>query len=375
MTINYRNFSTKKNAGIFLNEKTIFGFIGSNVLFLTKIKFARIFVKIIIMESFLKKAFSLNFQLLSTVLLLPSCKKKPSTVLYEKKMRSILFNLQALGRICRFVYDKKTFKELIEVFKCMEDGLGKMDYYDSFFNQFSGDKSLPKSFINYFSEKRDEENAKLDIIINQNNFCSPEFFKNIEQTLVNVNWLDSDAERTSFINFLIKQIDSICEDLDAGVLNFRNVETGLHEIRRKVRWISIYSAVSDGIVQLKKTAAPNNLLKHYLTPEIINLPFNKLPKSQKGIPPVYIQSQNFYALSWLINELGKLKDEGLKRMAVQDAIKGMESANNKLRDYLLKDVRSLNSICDEAENVVDDFVYNNGVLERIKRDLNRSKVN
>ena len=325
------------------------------------------------MESFLKRGFSQNLQLLSTVLLLPSCKVKPAEVLYTNKTRSILFNLQALGRICRFVYDKKIFKELIEDFKTMEDGLGRIDYFDAFFKEFSKDKSLPKSFVSYFSKRIDEEKDILDAIIKEHNFCSTEFVKKTELTLENVNWYDSEKEKNSFLNFLTKQIDSFGEDLNSGTLNFKDVESGLHETRRKIRWISIYATVSDGVVQLKKTTTPNDLLKHYLTPEIINLPFNKLPKRQKGISPLFIQSQNFYALSWIINELGNLKDEGLKRLVVLETLSAMKlSQKDSLRDYLLKDVRSINSICDVAENIVDDFVYNNGVLERIKRDLKRS---
>ena len=325
------------------------------------------------MESFLKRGFSQNLQLLSTVLLLPSCKVKPAEVLYTNKTRSILFNLQALGRICRFVYDKKIFKELIEDFKTMEDGLGRIDYFDAFFKEFSKDKSLPKSFVSYFSKRIDEEKDILDAIIKEHNFCSTEFVKKTELTLENVNWYDSEKEKNSFLNFLTKQIDSFGEDLNSGTLNFKDVESGLHETRRKIRWISIYATVSDGVVQLKKTTTPNDLLKHYLTPEIINLPFNKLPKRQKGISPLFIQSQNFYALSWIINELGNLKDEGLKRLVVLETLSAMKlSQKDSLRDYLLKDVRSINSICDVAENIVDDFVYNNGVLERITRDLKRS---
>ena len=319
-------------------------------------------------------AFITNLEQLKAVSMLPSGKSKSAKFIYENKLRSVVFKLEALTRICRSVYEKKLFKSFKEDFKMLEDSLGAMEYYDDFYKEFSGDRLLYKNFINYFSAKREEERKKLDASIKEQKLLTTEFFEKAFAIIEKNKWQNSDQERASVIKFLSEQIDSITSDLNSGELNFGDIESGLHETRRKIRWISIYVAVVNGVVQLKKTITTNPALTRYLTPEIINLPYNKMPKQQRGIPPVYIQSQNFYALSWIINELGKLKDEGLKRVIVEKVLDKTQPAGKKeIRNYLLKSVRTTETICNVAENLVDEFVFTNRVLDRINRDL-KSKL-
>lgn len=325
------------------------------------------------MESFLKANFTVNIDLLKKVLLSPAAKKNPADALYHNKSRTVLFRLEALSRICRSIYGKKIFKESFEAFKSMEDGLGAIEYYDDFCSEFSLNKSLPKKFVNYYSFGIEVEKDKLNKKISENNYCSDIFLKKINTTLSEVKWLSANDERNAFINFLIKQCRKIREALDSGELNFSDLEGGVHEVRRKIRWLSIYAAVVNGIIQLKKNKVVIPGFKNYLTPEIINLPFNKMPPAVKGIKSIYIQSDNFYALSWIINELGILKDEGLRVHSVGDILKKSDIKDkNAIKKTLLNNCRSINVLCETAEKIVDEFIYTNGVLDKIERDLKRS---
>ena len=327
-----------------------------------------------LMESFLKSNFLVYIDSLRKLLLSPACKNKPAEVLYQKNARTILFRLEALSRIGRSIYGKKIFKEVYEAFKLMEDGLGAIEYYDEFFTEFSLNKSLPKKFLNFYSTGIKSETDKLNKDIAENNFCTDEFIKKTILLVNNIKWLPANEERNSFIDFMIKQCRKIREDLDSGDLNFIDLENGLHEVRRKIRWLSIYAAVVNGIIQLKKNKIKNSGFKNYLTPEVINLPFNIMPPPIKGIKSIYIQSDNFYALSWLINELGAIKDEGLRVLSVVEALKELNlSDKNSFKKTILKNSRSVDILCETAEKIVDEFVYTNGVLDKIERDLKRSK--
>lgn len=52
----------------------------------------------------------------------------------------------------------------------------------------------------------------------------------------------------------------------------------------------------------------------------MNSSFIKLPVKPKNAAVIEFDSDSFYALSWLINELGQLKDMGFKVNELKDAI-------------------------------------------------------
>ena len=101
-----------------------------------------------------------------------------------------------------------------------------------------------------------------------------------------------------------------------------------HELRRELRWLSIYPQALRGLIQMKPSIDSPEYLKKYLTPEIINSPFNKMPEAAAGQPIIYVEADYFYALSWLIAELGKLKDNGLKIVVLKEAVQSL----NKVSD-------------------------------------------
>ena len=199
----------------------------------------------------------------------------------------------------------------------------------------------------------------------------------VETRIKDADWTtDVAEERKELILFLIDCIEKIENDYDTGKLNFNSIDDGLHEFRRKLRWLSIYAAVSDGQVQLKKIKHASEDLKKYLTDEIVKLPYNQLPSAKKGVMPIYIESPNFYALSWLIQELGNLKDMGLKWKVIDEATVNAKQTENA--DALSKSLKKLiphspEEILEIAQNLTDDFIHKHHMLTRIKRDLRRAK--
>lgn len=321
------------------------------------------------MESILQQSFIDSLQELSQIALSPSCKKNPSAFFYKNAARNILFRLEGLARICRKVYDKKQFNNLYQTFKTLEDGLGSIDYYDAFSKEFK-DSKLPKSFTNYFDKNIVTESNKLNSLIREMAVCSEEFFNTINEHLTKTKWLDATDERKKIIKFLMRQIEKIEEDFNSGKLNFTDVETGIHETRRRVRWISIYASVLNGLVQLKHRTTADSTLKVYLTKEVVSSPYNKFPKVPKGIKPVYIYADHFYALSWLINELGKIKDNALKHEAANNALTASRLKNTvTIRQTVLKNTLAPKNACEQAELILEEFIFDKKVFEKLKRDL------
>lgn len=304
--------------------------------------------------------------------------ENPAPFLFSNGARDVLFRLEALSRIYKGLHNKKIFDDLDEDFKELEDALGAIDYFDAYEKEFLKIKTLPPSFINYFIEGRIAKQEKLNKILKKKKWISEKLdkLKEIESSLEKADWLEADKDRIAIGEFLVKQIDKFTSKYEKGKLHFNDIEEGVHEFRRKLRWFSIYASALDGLIQLKKSATTDSGMEKYLLPEVINSPFNVLPESPLGIQPLFINDQLFYALSWAIAETGKLKDEGLRNEAIHIAVEETGVQEIEVIDLLniRKDIkeRSKEEICAEAESIVDTFIYTDMVMEKIKRDLYRS---
>ena len=77
--------------------------------------------------------------------------------------------------------------------------------------------------------------------------------------------------------FYGESIYSINEFVTKTKYHFDNVEEDVHELRRKLRWLSIYPQALQGFIQYSKDKKTELHLKKYLTKQIVNSPYNKLP--------------------------------------------------------------------------------------------------
>lgn len=305
-------------------------------------------------------------------------KKNRAYFLYTGGARNHLFRLEAWCRIYRNIQSKKLFDPWYNEFKQVEDQFGKIDFYDAFLQEFSSQKNIPASFLKFYRLHRDEEIKNLESMIRTGGILMDETrLLEMCNQLTPVSWMHPDEERKAIALFLSAQIEKLLSQFENGELHFNDLEHGIHEFRRKLRWISIYAQVLNGLIQLKKVKdIPAGLLP-YLEPEIISSPFNILPKIGKGVKPIEIQAPLFYALSWMIQESGKLKDSGLKIISVNQAIKdsdlkskeGIQELKNRL---LPKSGLSLIQIAEKMDRIADEFIHRDRVLSLIRRDLLRS---
>ncbi len=105
------------------------------------------------------------------------------------------------------------------------------------------------------------------------------------------------------------------------------MEEDVHELRRKLRWLSIYPQALQGSIQLADNNKKANQLSKYLTKEITNSPFNKMPDAGDSKNFLLLDKNYFLSLSWMIDALGKLKDNGLTIVGVREALQETENAN------------------------------------------------
>ena len=162
--------------------------------------------------------------------------------------------------------------------------------------------------------------------------------KKIRKKLENAGWMKDKEETIAIAGYYTKAFTEINDFVKALNGKFTEIETQVHTVRRKLRWLSIYPQALHGLVQLTDSSNNAAALEKYLTPEIINSPFNKMPDAGDNLYFLLLEKNYFLALSWMIADLGKLKDNGLRVIAITEAL---EQMNKTTHDAALKDAYTI----------------------------------
>ena len=238
----------------------------------------------------------------------------PADYLYKNDTRTKLFMLQALARIYEQLHNAKKFKKLKEHFKLLEGAIGEMDYYDTCTKIFAPNKKVPRAMVANLSNQTLISTEALNTILLQKKWISntESRIEKIKSQLSKTDWLSPEEEVQRIRDFYKKSIEKIIKFFVSFGTVFTNVETQVHEMRRKLRWLSINVQALQGVIQFSATENKKSYLKKYLTKEIVNSPYNILPAKGENKIVIEIDKNSFLALSYMINTLGKIKDEGLK---------------------------------------------------------------
>lgn len=301
--------------------------------------------------------------------------KEPHLAFYKFGSRNVLFKLEALYRIYRSIEDEDLFNDLLSKAKEVEDQLGQYDFHLWIYNQISLNKNIPNEVIEHFKNNVSIAENSLKKILEDSGWLlstSENYQANISK-LREFKWPSIEVFTTKFNKFLIKQVSKIIHDFEDDDYNLDEIEEGIHELRRKIRWISIYSSSVEGIVQLKPSKNSTASFQKYLQPEVVNNPYNKLPAKPKETRPIYIKSIYFYALSWIIDELGKLKDEGLFKSHIISELNLSKNINSKNKQLTLDELKInddfAKSISNKAKEICNDFFKKDLILQHILSDL------
>lgn len=251
----------------------------------------------------------------------------PAFWLYQNGARTPLFMLEGLAKLYSGLHNKKRFEKIGENFKLLEDALGAIDYYDSFAKQFEQDKTVSGDITKFVSSKSLEKTGTLSDLLAKKGWIgkNADRLTKIRKKLVDADWLDEKAELKAIETFYQESIEKINDFAKSYKTGFTELETQVHELRRKLRWLSIYPQALGGCIQLTNTPSNDKKVAKYLVPEIVNSPFNKMPEAGTNGYVLTFNKDYFLALSWMISELGKLKDQGLRLVVLAEAGKTSKS--------------------------------------------------
>lgn len=266
-----------------------------------------------------------------------------SEFLYANDARTTLFMLEGLSRIYAYIYGNKLFTKLRDHFKLLEDALGYIDYYDSFAREFKANPNTPITATAYLRTKMVEKKAAFQQILLKKKWIGKKNgrLSKIRRKLRRLNWQSEKSDirgLASFYHDSIAEIQVLALETAKG---FTELEDEVHEMRRRLRWLSIYPRAMQGAIQLHDNPALAEQMKQYLVPEIVNSPFNIMPEIGDNLYFLQHNKNNFFALSWMISELGKLKDEGLKIYALSEALEVTEDKDTSWATKLALELMQL----------------------------------
>jgi len=240
--------------------------------------------------------------------------------LFRNDARTPLFMLEALSRVYREINDKDAFDDLKTSFKELEDALGRIDYHADFHRQAT-DFDAPPVVRECFRASAACETETLNRILERSGWVTREGsstryprFAEIWRTLKKAKWNGRRKERRKILRKLIETTArtlSLVDDNNPDKLDFNDLENGVHELRRHIRWFAIYTHAFDGLIQLEGQDNLDPDLTCYFTDKIVGSPFNKLPVNRLEKQPIILSASTYYCYSYVIDKLGDIKDDGL----------------------------------------------------------------
>ena len=298
-----------------------------------------------------------------TLLLQASKENNPALWLYSNDGRTPFFMLEALSRLYTSLHNKKKFTALKEHFKLLEDGMGAIDYYDSYAKLFLAHPSVPVHIREYMQGQAREKIQRLNDILINNEWLgkSPFRIQKIRKKLQEADWLQPKEEAKEVKRFYEKEIEKLKIFVQQTGERFTEMEAQVHEFRRDLRWLSIYPQALQGMIQLTNSGLKEKNTEKYLVDAIVHSKYNVMPDAGSNDWFVMLDKNYFYALSWMISETGKLKDEGLQFFAIAEALQQTEGMShddgiNKSLEISGVEKDAIEKILTHASSITSAFI-------------------
>ena len=280
----------------------------------------------------------------------------PALFLYKNNARKVLFMAESILRASNKLFEDGDIKDWHATIKKLENYLGAIDEYYTLLAEISKLKTVSLQQLEYISGKLNKATEKLNEKLRKRDF----YFTDINEmsTGFKINFNDK-----AIVLKLQEEIKS--ELFEAGEFfnqfakGFNDMESQVHELRRKLRWISIYGESFDGLMVLQDTKEKYRWEKEFITKVQIQNPFNKLPVKKNLSQYISINKKAFYALSFVIENLGKIKDKSFELYYLDKSIrkttseKGVNSALLAAKQLNAKYTQA--SLLKDAHALLNDF--------------------
>lgn len=292
--------------------------------------------------------------------------KQPGLWLFSNKARGTLFMLESLCRL----YDKwlqdARFTHWHAEFKKLEDLLGEIDVYDTFIKEFSETKKIPADSLYYMQSKREKALKKFDKYIKKQKYLKKGVGKFAKQ--IHDMHLRFDTAVITVIGEAIQTEINVAEEFAAyNDYHYSELEDHVHELRRKLRWIGMYTESLHGMVKLSADGNKYKWERKYLNKKSLSSPFNRVRASKSFTRHIEFEKKHFVALNQMIKELGEIKDDGINTLLLAKAIRKTEKVEHetavKKAMHILGIRQTEAAIVKKGSAMAKDFFETNKIMQ------------
>jgi hypothetical protein len=239
-------------------------------------------------------------------------------------VRLQVFYLEGILKLYRKRFPNAADAQYREV-KALEDALGQASGARSILKMAESHDGVPDKALVWLRSEVKRNDAQLTALIQEKWMPDADgqlpALGDVLHFLQDTPWDDYTADRAYLQKELGRRLKKFSKvDFD---MNLLQGDTGVHELRRQLRWLPIYAVALDGLVALDGTRNPVPEYEPLLqNRDLVESKYAKLPASHRESDPLLFSHSLYLRNSQLIGELGGLKDEGEEIEGVAFALEG-----------------------------------------------------
>jgi hypothetical protein len=221
--------------------------------------------------------------------------------------RRYLFMVEGLLRLYRHHYGE-SFDRQLDAVKELEDAFGAVDCTGTMLAE-ARRVELPKKAIRLLKDEDAQARKKLGKLLRKH--WLPQEKRRcpgvaaLLHALTGVVWDDTRADRAFLTTELSRRLTKVADNR----YDMAEVETGIHELRRQLRWFPIYFSALEGMAKLCDDRHPIPAYAALLNDSAATSKFAQLAPSERESEPWSISRSLYVANTLFIAELGRIKDD------------------------------------------------------------------
>lgn len=252
---------------------------------------------------------------------------EPSAIadqLLANDVRLQVFYLEGILKLYRKRYPGTAEVQYQQV-KALEDALGQASGARSVLKMAERHEGVPAKAMEWLRSEVKRNDAQLSSLIQEKWMPNGEgqlpALGDVLQFLQETPWDEYSADRAYLQKELSRRLKKFSKiDFDMNILQG---DTGVHELRRQLRWLPIYAVALDGMIALDGERNPVPEYQPLLqNRDLVESKYAKLPPSDRESDPILFSHSLYLRNSQLIGELGGLKDEGEEIEGIAFALEG-----------------------------------------------------
>ncbi|MBN2361801.1 MAG: hypothetical protein JXR83_20280 [Deltaproteobacteria bacterium] len=224
--------------------------------------------------------------------------------------RRKIFLLEGLLKLYKGHYGKKIEKHFVAV-KQLEDVLGAFVDAQKI-AKLARDKGLPDAAARLLEQRAADLRNELVAIVEERWMPKPAGSSNLPAVaelvgdFEKIHWDKYKDDR----EFVQDEINDKLKKVEAFEYDMHELQgdTGLHELRRQLRWIPVYAEALDGLVVLTEDRNPIPSYRRLLQDPLATSKYVQLPAPDRESDPILFSRSLYTANMKMVLDFGRIKD-------------------------------------------------------------------